>query len=122
MMVNAHVSPGLRAKTKPQIEQRSRWDQSENSRPSPQCGQRLRSPRRSAVLINFQRKGVIHKYVSRFRRDLTFGICAVDEDRERTATHFPSLRPPLEAGGLSRRVYQPTAFGRRVLLTVWTGG
>src|SRR5688500_18937685 len=55
MMVKAHVSPGLGTKTKPQIEQRSSWDHPENSRPSPQCGQRLRSPRRSAVMINFER-------------------------------------------------------------------
>src|SRR5215216_1838811 len=60
MMVKAHVSPGLRAKPKPQIEQHSSWDHPENSRPSPQCGQRLRSPRRSAVLINFEREGLIH--------------------------------------------------------------
>ena len=72
MMVKAHVSPGLRAKTKPQIEQRSSWDHPENSRPSPQCGQRLRSPRRSAVLINFEREGVIHKCVSRFEQTFTF--------------------------------------------------
>jgi hypothetical protein len=58
MMLKAHVSPGLRAKTKPQIEHRSSWDYPENSRPSPQCGQRLRNPRRSAVLINFEREGV----------------------------------------------------------------
>jgi hypothetical protein len=64
MMVKAHVSPGLRAKTKPQIEHRSSWDHPENSRPSPQCGHRLRRPRRSAVLINFDREGVIHKCVS----------------------------------------------------------
>jgi hypothetical protein len=63
MMVKAHVSPGLRAKTKPQIEQRSSWDHLEKSRPSPQCGQRLRSPRRSAVLINFEREDVIHKRI-----------------------------------------------------------
>ncbi len=60
-MMKAHVSPGLRVKTKPQIEQRSSWDHPENSGPSPQCGQRLRNPRRSAVLINFEREGVIHK-------------------------------------------------------------
>jgi hypothetical protein len=54
MIVKAHVSPGLRTKIKPQIEQHSRWDQPENSGPSPQCGQRLRSPRRSAVVINFE--------------------------------------------------------------------
>ena len=64
MMVKAHVSPGLRAKTKPQIEHRSSWDHPENSRPSPQCGQRLRSPRRSAVLINFEREGVIYNCVT----------------------------------------------------------
>src|SRR5688572_8365334 len=58
-MVKAHVSPGLGAKTKPQIEQRSSWDHPEKSRPSPQCGQRLRSPRRIAVLINVDREGVI---------------------------------------------------------------
>jgi DNA-binding PadR family transcriptional regulator len=29
--------------------------------------------------------------------------------------------PPSEAGGLPRRVYRPTALGRRVL-TVWSGG
>src|SRR5687767_10295266 len=58
MMVKAQVSPGLRAKTKPQIEQRSRSDQPEKSRPLPQCGQRLRSPRQSAVRINFEREGV----------------------------------------------------------------
>ena len=55
MMVKAHVSPGFRAKIKPQTEQRSRWDHPENSGPSPQCGQRLRSPRRSAVPIDFER-------------------------------------------------------------------
>jgi hypothetical protein len=58
-MMKAHVSPGLRAKTKPQLEQRSKWDHPENSGPSPQCGQRLRNPRRTAVLINFEREGVI---------------------------------------------------------------
>src|SRR2546426_10876304 len=62
-MMKAHVSPGLRAKTKPQIEQRSNWDHPENSGPSPQCGQRLRNPRRSAVLINFEREGVILREV-----------------------------------------------------------
>ena len=50
---------GIRTKTKPQIEQRSRWDHPENSLPSPQCGQRLRSPRRSAVLTNFEREGAL---------------------------------------------------------------
>src|SRR5262245_23725298 len=60
-MVKAQVSPGLRVKTKPQIEQRSNCDHPENSGPSPQCGQRLRNPRRSAVPINFDREGVIHK-------------------------------------------------------------
>ena len=59
MMVKAHVSPGFRAKIKPQTEQRSRWDHPENSGPSPQCGQRLRSPRRSAVPINFERDGLM---------------------------------------------------------------
>src|SRR5687768_11803237 len=44
MMVKAHVSPGLSSKTKPQLEQLSNWDQPENSRPWPQCGQRLRIP------------------------------------------------------------------------------
>jgi hypothetical protein len=61
MMVKGHVSPEFRTKTKPQIEQRSRWDHPENSRPSPQCGQRPRSPRQSAVRINFEREGVINK-------------------------------------------------------------
>jgi hypothetical protein len=61
MMVKAHVSPGLGAKTRPQIEQRSSWDHPEKSRPSPQWGQRFRSPRPIAVLINFDREGVIHK-------------------------------------------------------------
>src|SRR4029453_1482697 len=75
-MTKAHVSPGLRAKTKPQIEQRSRWDQPENSRPSPQCGQRLRSPRRSAVPINFEREGAIPELVR--RTDLYLNTCAVD--------------------------------------------
>src|SRR5262245_61662750 len=60
-MMKAHVSPGLRVKTKPQIEQRSNWDHPENSGPSPQCGQRLRNPRPSAVRINVGREGVIHK-------------------------------------------------------------
>jgi len=59
MMVKAQVSPGLRVKTNPQCEQRSSWDHPENIRPSPQCGQRLRSPRRSAVPINFEREGII---------------------------------------------------------------
>jgi hypothetical protein len=59
MMVKAHVSPGLRVKTRPQIAQRSSWDHPENSRPFPQCGQRLHSPRRSAVPINFEREDVI---------------------------------------------------------------
>jgi hypothetical protein len=68
MMVKAHVSPGLRAKTKPQIEQRSSWTHPENSRPPPQCGQRLRSPRRSAVLISFEREGVMHKCVPEFEQ------------------------------------------------------
>jgi hypothetical protein len=58
MMVNAHVSPGLREKTRPQIAQRSNWDQPENSCPSPQCGQRLRSPRESAVPISCERVGL----------------------------------------------------------------
>jgi hypothetical protein len=57
MMVKAHVSPGFFAKTKPQIEQRSKNDHPENNRPSPQCGQRFRSPRPSAVPINFGREG-----------------------------------------------------------------
>ena len=121
MIVKAHVSPGLRAKTKPQIEQRSSWDHPENSRPSPQCGQRLRSPRRSAVLINFEREGVIHKCVSGFEQTFTFGPCAVDEDREEKGYVTSHLEPPSEAGGLPHRVYQPTALGRRVL-KVWTGG
>ena len=59
MMVKAHVSPGLREKTRPQIEQCSNWDQPENSGPSPQCGQRLRSPRHSAVPIRFEREGLV---------------------------------------------------------------
>src|SRR5688500_12465325 len=53
MMVKAHVSPGLRTKTRPQLEQRLRSDQPANNRPSPQCGHRLRSPRQSAVPIKF---------------------------------------------------------------------
>src|SRR5262249_37102985 len=60
-MMKAHVSPGLRVKTKPQTEQRSNWDHPENSGPSPQCGQRLRNPRPSAVLMIFEREGVIHR-------------------------------------------------------------
>jgi ATP-binding protein involved in chromosome partitioning len=59
MMVKAQVSPGLRVNTRPQVEQCSSWVQPENSRPSPQCGQRLRSPRDSAVPINFERDVVI---------------------------------------------------------------
>jgi len=58
MMTKAHVSPGLRTKTKPQLEQRSSWDHPENSRPSPQCGQRWRSPRQSVVRIKFEREGM----------------------------------------------------------------
>ena len=65
-IVKAHVSPGLRVKTKPQIEHRSNWDHPENSRPSPQCGQRLRNQRQSAVLIDFEREGVIRKSLRRF--------------------------------------------------------
>src|SRR5262245_374826 len=60
-MMKAQVSPGLRVKTKPQTEQRSNWDHPENSGPSPQCGQRLRNPRPSAVLMIFEREGVIHR-------------------------------------------------------------
>src|SRR5687767_14492032 len=59
MMVKAQVSPGLRTKTKPQTAQRSRSDQPEKSRPSPQCGHRLRRPRHSAVRINIERAGVL---------------------------------------------------------------
>src|SRR5262245_23976423 len=63
-MVKAHVSPGLRAKTRPQLEHRSSWDHPENSGPSPQCGQRLRNPRRSAVLVNFEREDTTSASVS----------------------------------------------------------
>jgi hypothetical protein len=52
MIVKAQVSPGLRSKTRPQVEQRSRWDHPENSLPSPQCGHRLRKPRPRVVAIN----------------------------------------------------------------------
>ena len=52
MMVKAQVSPALRAKTNPQVVQRSSWAHAENSGPWPQCGQRLLSPRRSAVAMN----------------------------------------------------------------------
>jgi len=48
-------------KTRPQVEQRSHWDHPENSGPWPQCGQRLRNPRRSAVPINVEREGVIRE-------------------------------------------------------------
>jgi hypothetical protein len=51
MIVNAQVSPGLRAKMRPQTEQLGKKDQPEKSRPLPQWGQRLRSPRPSAVLM-----------------------------------------------------------------------
>jgi len=60
-MLNAHVSPGLRAKTRPQTEQRSKNDHPEKSRPWPQCGQRLRNPRPRAVAINFDREGVMRQ-------------------------------------------------------------
>src|SRR6187455_2259932 len=63
MMVKAHVSPGFRAKTRPHTAQRSRCDRPEKSWPSPQWGQRLRSPRRSAVPITLAREGVIHRYL-----------------------------------------------------------
>jgi hypothetical protein len=33
MIVKAQVSPGLRSKTRPQVEQRSRWVHPENSLP-----------------------------------------------------------------------------------------
>src|SRR5687768_12985500 len=58
MIVNAHVSPGFRTKTRPQLEQRATSDQPANSGPSPQCGQRLRSPRPSAA-ITVLREGVM---------------------------------------------------------------
>src|SRR4029453_17740975 len=58
-MVKAHVSPGFGTNTRPQTEQRSSWCHLEKSRPSPQCGQRLRSPRRRTVRISFEREGVI---------------------------------------------------------------
>ena len=61
MIVKAHVSPAFRAKTRPQTEQRSKKDHPENRRPSPQCGQRLRRPRPSAVAMNFQPPGVKRK-------------------------------------------------------------
>jgi hypothetical protein len=66
MMVKAHVSPGLRVKTRPQIAQRSSWDHPENSHPSPQCGQRLCNPRRSAVPINFEPEGVMDQIAKLF--------------------------------------------------------
>src|SRR4030095_10000689 len=74
-MVKAHVSPGLRVKTKPQIEQRSSWDHPENSDPSPQCGQRLSNPPPSVVLIDFEREGVIHPAPTR-PADYVWGIAA----------------------------------------------
>ena len=61
MIVKAHVSPAFRAKTRPHTEQRSKKDHPENRRPSPQCGQRLRRPRPSAVAMNFQPPGAKRK-------------------------------------------------------------
>ena len=87
MMVKAQVSPGLAAKTKPQIEQRSSWVHPENSRPSPQCGQRLRSPRRSAGPINFEREGVMHKLGVRFEQPLLSVLVRSTSSLEFTASY-----------------------------------
>ena len=57
-MVKAQVSPELRANTRPQTEHLSKNDHPENSRPSPQCGQRLRSPRRRTVTIIVESTGI----------------------------------------------------------------
>jgi hypothetical protein len=59
MMVKAHVSPGLREKTKPHVAQLQAETTRKTAAPSPQRWQRLRSPRRSAVLINFVCEGVM---------------------------------------------------------------
>ena len=68
MMVKAQVSPGLGAKTKPQIEQRSKLGRDALlSQPTPITaslrGQRsLRSTHAaSAGPINFEREGVMHE-------------------------------------------------------------
>src|SRR5262249_7098303 len=49
----------FRANTSPHTEQRSKKDQPEKSRPSPQWGQRLCRPRPSAVTISVQAEDVI---------------------------------------------------------------
>ena len=61
MMVKAQVSPAFRAKIRPHTAQDSKNDQPENRRPLPQCGQRLRSPRASAVAISFRSEDVIRE-------------------------------------------------------------
>src|SRR5688572_29600249 len=61
MTVKAHVSPAFRSKTRPQMAQRSTWDHPENSRPTTQYGQRLRSPRRNALRMNPEGGRGMHK-------------------------------------------------------------
>jgi hypothetical protein len=83
MMTKAHVSPGLRTKTKPQLEQRSSWDHPENSRPSPQCGQRWRSPRQSVVRINFEREGILEHEINGGEKVLVAYVHRVDAQNRR---------------------------------------
>ena len=94
------MSPAFRAKTNPHTEQRSRKDQPENRCPSPQCGQRLRRPRPSAVTLSFHVEGVIpNAYRCRVRV-----ICIVDRSRP------PGSSTPEEC--LSRRQKSPISATR----------
>ena len=111
MMVKAHVSPGLRVKTKLQIEQRSSWDHPENSRPSPQCGQRLRSPRRSAVLNKFERERFESTTHQLSRRDQH--VTSIGADQVRNALRFIEPHPPLPVSAWTVPTHPHSEFSWR---------
>jgi PadR family transcriptional regulator PadR len=55
----------------------------------------------------------------RLKRGTVYVTLGRMEEKGYVTSHLEA--PPSEAGGLPRRIYQPTALGRRVL-TVWTAG
>ncbi len=55
----------------------------------------------------------------RLKRGTVYVTLGRMEDKGYITSHLEDA--PSKAGGLPRRVYQPTALGRRVL-TAWTGG
>jgi DNA-binding PadR family transcriptional regulator len=61
--------------------------------------------------------------VAASRRRLKRGTVYVTLGRMEEKGYITSMleEPPSKAGGLPRRVYQPTALGQRVL-AAWTGG